>query len=147
MKMQMITTIMRIIEVTIEATDSTGANIVVESHIEGLSKGEEDNKIITEANTKATADNLIPPMVAIIIIIMAIIKAKVAMAVAMVVTIKDHVVMEEAITEAITTINTINITCMMMDPSSNSMVHHALFVEVSIILLNIVLRENVTLII
>ena len=66
---------------------------------------------------------------------------------AMVVTIIDHVVMGEAITEAITIINTINITCMMMDPSSNSMVHHALFVEVLIILLNIVLSENMTLII
>ena len=133
---------MRIIEVTIEATDPTGANIAVGSHIEGLSKGEGDNKIITEANTNATVDNLIPPMVAIIIIIMAIIKAEVAMA--MVVTIIDDVVAEEAITEAITTINTINITSMMMDPSLNNMVHHALFAEVSIILLNIVLRENMT---
>ena len=58
---------MRIIEVTTEAIDLTGANRVAESHIEGLSKGEGDNKIITEANTKATADNLIPPEVAIII--------------------------------------------------------------------------------
>ena len=114
--MKTITTTMRIIEVKIEATDPTGANIMVESHTEGLSKGEGDNKIITEANTKATMDNLIPPMVAIIIIIMAIIKAEVA--VAMVITIIDHVVMEEAITEAITIINTINITCMMMDLSS-----------------------------
>ena len=73
---------------------------------------------------------------------MAIIKAEVA--VAMVVIIIDHAVTEEAITEAITIINTINIICMMMDPSSNNMVHHALFAEVSIILLNIVLRENMT---
>ena len=143
MKMQTITTTVRIIEVTIEGADPIGANVMVESHIEGLSKGEGDNKIITEANTKATTNNLIPPMVAIII--MAIIEAEVA--VAMVVTIIDHIVMEEVITEAITIINTINITCMMMDPSSNNMVHHALFVEVSIILLNIVLRENMTLII
>ena len=74
-------------------------------------------------------------MVAITIITMAIISAE--MAVAMVVTITDHVVMKEAITEAITIINTINITCMMIDPSL-----HALFVEVSIFLLNIALREN-----
>ena len=145
MKMPTITTTMRIIEVTIEAADPTGANIVVENHIEVLNKGEGDNKIIIEASTKATVDNLIPPVVAIIIIIMAIIEAEVAMAMA--VTIIDHVVMEETITEAITIINTINITCMMMDPSSNNMVHHALFVEVSIILLSIVLRENMTLII
>ena len=63
---------------TIEAVDTTGANIVVESHIEGLSKEEGDNKIITETNTKATMDNLIPPVAAIIIIIiMAIIEAEV----------------------------------------------------------------------
>ena len=136
---------MRIIEVTIEAVNPTGANIVVESHIEGLSKGKGDNKIITEVNTKATMDNLIPPVVTIIIIIMTIIKAQVAMAV--VVTIIDHMVVEEAIIEAITIINTINITRMMMDPSLNNMAHHVLFVEVSIILLNIVLRENMTLII
>ena len=61
MKMQTITTTMRIMEVTLEAADPTGANIAVESHIEGLSKGEGDNKIITEANTKATMDNLTLP--------------------------------------------------------------------------------------
>ena len=127
---------MRIIEVTVEAIDPTGANIMVEGHIKGLSKGEGDNKIITEANSKATADSLILLIVTIIIIPMAIIEVEVAMA--MVVTFIDHVVMEEAITEAITIINTINITCMMMDLSLNNMVHLVLFVEHSIILLNIV---------
>ena len=48
---------------------------------------------------------------------MAFIEVEVAMAV--VETITDHAVMEEAITEATTMTNTINITCMMMDPSSN----------------------------
>ena len=133
---------MRIIEVIIEAADPTGANIMVEIHIEGLSKGARDNKIIIEANTKATVDNLTPLVVAITIITMAIIEVEVA--VAMVVIIIDHMVAEEAITEAITIINTINITCMMMDRSLNNMVHHVLFVEVSIILLNIVLRENMS---
>ena len=127
---------MRIIEVIIEAVDPTGANIMVEGHIEGHNKGEGDNKIIIEANTKATADNLIPLMVAITIITMAIIEVEVAVAV--VVTFIDHVVTEEANTEAITIINTINITHMMMDLSLNNMVHHAPFTEVSIILLNIV---------
>ena len=61
MKMQTITITMRIIEVTIEAVDPTGANIAVENHIEVLSKGEGDNKIIIEANTKATVDNLTLP--------------------------------------------------------------------------------------
>ena len=140
--MQIITTTTRIIEETIEAKDPTGANMVVENHIESLNKGEGDNKIIIEANTKATMDNLIPPMVALTIITMAIIEVEVAMAV--VVTIIDHVVIEEAIAEAITIINTINITCMMMDLSLNNMVHHAVFVEISIILLNIASRENMT---
>ena len=139
MKMQIPTTTMRII-VTVEAIDPTGANITVEGHIEGLSKGEGDNKIIIEANSKATVDSLILLMVAIITITMAIIKVEVAV----VVTFLDHVVAEEAIIEAITIINTINITRMMMDLSLNNMVHHALFVEVSIILLNIVLREGMT---
>ena len=133
---------MRIIEVTVEAIDPTGANIMVEGHREGLSKGEGDNKIITEANSKATVESLILLMLAIIIIMMAIIKVEVAVAV--VVTFIDHVVAGEVTTEAITIINTINITCMMTDLSLNNMVHHALFVEVSIILLNIVLRENMT---
>ena len=79
---------MRITEVTTEAIDPTGANTVVENHIEVLSRGEGDNKIIIEANTKATMNNSIPPMVAIIIIIMAIIEVEVA--VAMVETIIDH---------------------------------------------------------
>ena len=72
---------MRIIEEIIVAIDPTGANIVVESHIEDLSKGEGDSKIIIEANIKATIDNLILPMVAITIITMAIIEVQVALAV------------------------------------------------------------------
>ena len=75
---------MRIIEVIIEPIDPIGTNITVESHIEGLSKGEGDNKIIIVVNFKATADSLILLMVAITIITMVIIKAEVA--VAMVVT-------------------------------------------------------------
>ena len=142
MKMETTTTTMRIIEVIVEAVDPIGANIMAEDHKEGLSQGEGDNKIIIEANSKATVDNLILLTVAIIIITAAIIKVEVVMDI--VVTFIDHVVMEEAITEAITIINTINITCMMMDLSLNNMVHHAFFVEVSIILLNIVLRENMT---
>ena len=131
---------MRIIEVIIEAIDPIAASITVGDHIEGLSKGEADNKIIIEANFKVTAGSLILLMVAITIITKAIIKVEVA--VAMVVIFIDHANVEEAITEAITIINIINIICMMMEPSLNNMVHHALFVEVSIILLNTVLGEN-----
>ena len=87
-------------------------------------RGEGDSKIIVEANIKVTTDNLIISKVAIIINIIAIIEVEVAMA--MVGTIIDHVVTEEAITDTITIINTINMTCMMMDPSLNNMVHHVL---------------------
>ena len=134
---------MRIIEVTTEAVDPTRANTVVKNHIEVLSRGEGGNKIFIEANTKATMDNLIPPSAAVRIIIMAIIKVEVAM----VETIIDHGVEEEAITRAIIIANTISITPMMMDHSLNNMVHHVHFVVVSIILLNIALRESMTLII
>ena len=71
---------MRIIEVTTEAVDHTGVNTVVGNHTEVLSKGEGDNKIIIEANIKATMDNLIPPAESIIIITMAIIEAEVIVA-------------------------------------------------------------------
>ena len=143
LKMEITTTIMRIIGVIIEAVDTTGANIIVGDHTEGLSKGEGDNKINIEVNFKATVGNLILLVVAIIIITMVIIKAEVA--VAMVVTFTGHVVMEEAIIEAIIIIHTINITRMMMGLSLRNMGHHAHFVETSIILLNIVLRQNMTL--
>ena len=132
---------MGIIGVIIEAV--IGANIIVGDHSEGLSKGEGDNKITIEANFKATAGNLILFMVAIIIITMAIIEAEVA--VATVVTCTGHVVAEEAIIEAIIIIHIINITCMMIRLSLSNMVHHGHFVKASIILLNIVLRENLTL--
>ena len=46
------TTTMRIIEVIIEAVDPIGAIITVGGHVEGPSKGEEDNKIIIEANPR-----------------------------------------------------------------------------------------------
>ena len=119
-----------------------GANITVGGHTEGSSKGEGDNKIIIDANFNLTVGSLIILMVAMAIITMAIIEVEVAMAV--VVTFIDHVATEEAITEAITTINIINVICMMMEPSLTNTVYHALFVEVSIILLNTVLKENMT---
>ena len=140
MKMEITTTTIRIIEVKIEAVDPIGANITVGGHKEGLSKGEGDSKIVIEANFKATVNSLTLLIVAITIITTVIIEAEVA--VAMVVTFIDHVVMEEAIIGAITIIHTINITHMMMELSLNNMVHHELFAEVSIIFLNIVLREN-----
>ena len=134
---------MRIIGVIIEAVDPIGTNIITGDHTEGLSKGEGDNKITIEANFKATAGNLILLVVAIIIITMVIIKPEVA--VAAVVTFTGHVVMEEAIIEAIIIIHTINITHMMMGLSLSNMVHHAHFVEASIILLNSAVMENIIL--
>ena len=59
---------MRIIEVITEAADPIGGNTMVGNHIEVPNIGEGDNKTITGANTKATADSLTPPAEAIIII-------------------------------------------------------------------------------
>ena len=134
---------MRIIEVIIEAVDPIGTNITVGGHIEGPRKGEGDNKIIIEANFKVTAGSLILLMEAITIITMTIIEVEVAMAI----TFIHNMDAEEAITEAITIINIINIICMMMEPSLNNTVHHVLFAEVSIILLNTVFGGTMTLII
>ena len=132
---------MRIIEVIIEATDPRGVNTVVGNHREDPNM-EGDNKTITGVNIKATADNLLPPTEAIIIITMAITEADVVMAVAE--TISDPAVMGEAIIEAIIITNTINITHMMNNHRSNNMANHAHFVVVLIILLNIALKENMT---
>ena len=132
---------MRITEVTTKAVDPIGANTVVGKHIEVLSRGDRNNKIITEANTKLTTDNLTPPTKAIIITIMAIIETEVVMA--MVETITDLMVTEEAIIQAIIIIHTINITHM-MDHRLNNMVHHVNFAVVLIILLNIFSKENMT---
>ena len=130
---------MRIIEAIIEATDPTGVNTVVGNHIEGPKIGEGDYKTITGANTKATVDNLIPPVKAIIIITMAIIEAEVV--VAMAETISDPMVVGEAIIEAITIVNTTNITHM-MSHRLNNMPHCVHFVVVLIILLNIAIKDN-----
>ena len=73
---------------------------------------------------------------------MAIIKADMVMAV--VETISDLMVMEDVIIKAIIINNTINITHMMMDHRLNKMAHHAHFAVVLIILLNIVLKGNMT---
>ena len=136
MEMKITTTTMRIIGIIIEAVGPIGANIITGDHTEGLSKGEGDN-------FKATTGNLILLMVAIIIITMVIIMVEVA--VDAVATFIGHVVAEEVITEAITTINTIKITRMMVGLSLSHMVPFVHFVEASIILLNIVLRENMIL--
>ena len=122
--------------------DPIGVNTVVGNHIEVPSIGGGNNKIIIEANIKITMDNLIPPMEAIILTIMAIIKAGVVVAV--VETISDLMVMEEAIIETIIISNTINITCIMMNHRLNNMAHHVHFTVVLIILLNIVLKGNMT---
>ena len=133
---------MRIIEVIIEAADPIGVNTVVGNHTEDPNTGEGDNKTITWANTKATANNLIPPVEAIIIITMAITEAEVV--VAMVETISDPTIMGEAIIKAIIITNFINITHIMKDHRSNNMAQHAHFAVVLIILLNIALKENMT---
>ena len=79
-------------------------------------------------------------MEAIIIPIMTIVEVEVAMAE----TISDPTVMEEVIIKAIIIINTINVTYMMINHRLNNMAHYVHFTVVSIILLNIVSRENMT---
>ena len=133
---------MRIIEVIIEAVDPIGVNTAVGNHKEDPNTGKGDNKTITGANTKATVDNLIPPMEAIIIITMAIIETEVVMSMAE--TISDTMVMVEAIIEAAIITNTINITHMLKNHRLNNMAHHVHFAVVLIILLNIALKENMT---
>ena len=133
---------MSIIEVIIEAADPIGVNTAVGNQKEDRNIGEGDNKTITGANTKVTTDNLTPPLEVIIIITMATIEAEVVMA--MEETNSNPAVMGETIIEAIIIINTINITQLMMVHGLNNMAHHVYFVVVLIILLNIVLKENMT---
>ena len=133
---------MRIIEVIIEDADPIGINTTVGNHMEDPNIGERDNKTITGANTKATMNNIIPPVEATIIITMVTIETEVA--VAMVEPISDPAVVGEAIIKAIIIINTINITCMMMDHTLKNVAHHAHFTVVLITLLNIALKENMT---
>ena len=78
---------------------------MVGNHIEDPNTGEGDNKTITGANTKATADNLILPMEALIIITVIIIEADMVMAMAE--TISDLRVMGEAIIKTRIITNTI----------------------------------------
>ena len=87
-------------------------------------------------------NNLIHHTEAIIIITLVIIEAEVV--VVMAETILDTTVTAEAIIRAITIINTINITHMMMNHRLNNMVHHAHFAVVTIILLSIVSKESTT---
>ena len=113
MKRQTTITILRIIEVITGAANHTGVNKQQKTLLGDPNRGEGDNKTITGANTKLTTDNLTPPTEAItIIIIMIIIKVEKVMA--MVVIITEGVATDEAIIEAITITNTINITHMMM---------------------------------
>ena len=131
--------IMRIIKAIVEATNPTGViKVAAENLIEVLNKGEGDNKTIIGANTKATTNNLTPPVEAITIpIITVIIKAEVDAA--MVVIITEVTAMEEAIIKAITTTN---ITHMMMVHRWNNMAHHVHFVVVLITLLRIVSKDS-----
>ena len=141
MKRQIITIIMKTTEGIIEAADPIGAiKAVVENLIEALNKGEEANKTVIGDNTKATVGNTTVPMEAITIIITAIIKVGVDMA--MVVITAGIVAMVEAVIVAITIINIINITHMMMAHRWSNMVYHVHFAVVLITPQNTVLRQS-----
>ena len=104
---------MKIIEAIAEAADPTGVKKVAENLTEDPNNGEGDNKTITGANIKATADNLTPPTEAITtIIIMVIIEAEVDVSMMLIIT--EVTAMNKATIEAITITNTINIIHMMM---------------------------------
>ena len=135
---------MRIIEAIAEATNPTGVNkTIAEKTIEDPNKGEGDNKTITGANTKATVDNLTSPTEDItIIIITVIIEAEVVVAVVVIIT--EVTAVDEAIIEAITVTNTINIMHMMMVHRWSNMAHHAHFAVVLTTLLSTVLKESMT---
>ena len=131
-------------EAIAEAANLTGVNkVAAENLIEDPKKGGGDNKTITGANTKATMDNLTPPTEAItIIIVMVIIEAEVV--VAMVAIITEVTTMDEAIIEAVTIANTINITHMMIVHRWSKVAHHAHFVVALTTLLSTVLKESMT---
>ena len=134
---------MRIIEAITEVTNHTGVNKVAENPIEDPNRGEGDNKTITGVNIKTTVDNLTPPVEAItIIIITVIIEVEVDMAVLVIIT--EVVATDEAIIEAITITNTINITHMMLAHRWSNMAYHVHFVVVLITLLSTVLNESMT---
>ena len=134
---------MRIIEVITEAINPTGVNKVAENPIEDPNRGEGDNKTITGVNTKATVDNLTPPVEAITIIITAvIIEAEVD--VAMVVITTEVMATDKAIIEAITITNTTNITHKMMAHRWNNTAYHVHFVVALTTLLSIVLKWSMT---
>ena len=143
MKRQTTIIIMRITEVIAEATDHIGVNKVAEGPVGDPNKGEGDNKTIIGANTKITMDNLTPPMEVITItIITVIIEADVDVAVVVIIT--EAAAKDEAVIEAITIINTTNITHMKMVHRLSNMAHHAHFVVVLITLPNTVLKESMT---
>ena len=142
MKRQVIIIITKITEAVTEATNPIGDNLVQEDHTEEPKIGEGDSKTIIQANIKAIADNLIPPIEAKTIITMAITQVEVV--VAMAEAIIDLAVAVEAIIEAIIITNTISITHIMMACKLTNMAHHALYVVVSTILPNNVLKENMT---
>ena len=115
---------------------------MAEDHIEYLNRGEGDNITITRANTKATMDNLTPPIEAITIIIMVIIEAEVDMA--MVVIITEVGAADKAIIEAITITNTTNTIHMMMAHRWSNMARHVHFVVALTTLLSTVLKDSMT---
>ena len=139
MKIQIITIIIKTTEGITEATNPRGA--VVENSIEVPNIWEGVNKIIIGGNTKATMGNTAPPTEAItIIIITAIIKVEVDVAMAVITT--GIIVTVEAVIQAITITNIINITHMMMAHRWNNMAPNVHFVVFLITLPNIVLRES-----
>ena len=145
---------MRITEVNPEAIDPIEANILDDfSGVKILMVEANVPKIHIKVNIKVTIINTITTKAIVVYttthveaIIMVIIMANLeAEAMVVVEVITMDAVVAGLIIKAITTINIISIIDMMMTTSLINMAHHVHYVVAIIIPLNIVLRENMTL--
>ena len=146
MRIQIITTTMRIIEVSQRATDPIGDIKLAEDPIEVLIYvvGDSNNRMHTKVSIKVIMDNTTIHMEAttkITIMVTTVVEAAAAMDVIIIV----DVAMVKTIIKVMIITSTISIIVMMMTIRLNSMDHRVLYVVVTITHQNIVLRVNMTL--
>ena len=151
MKIQIITTKMRITEFNLEAIDPIEAKLLDDfSEVKVLMGEANVTKIHIKVNTKVTIIKAITTKVIMVnitthieaiirVIIMANLEAE---AVVMVELITMDAVKAGLIIEVITTTNTISIMVMIMTTSLSNMVHHGHYVVATITPLNIFLRRT-----
>ena len=152
MKIPIITTTMRIIEVNPEATDHTEAKLLGNfSEVKILMSKANIAKTHIKDNSKVTIIKVITTKVIManthieaIIRVIIVTNLEVEIMV-MVEVITMDVVTAGLIIKVITTTNIISIMVMIMTTTLSNMAHHMHYVLATIILPNIVLRENITL--